>query len=122
MEAEGGHGGHTALRLVYYCLWSVWLSGSAVLPKARPIGTCSSRDLPWHHSSSAGNFGLILKACCSLKDPPSRHPCHLQVQLPDALLDLPGPIVEHGEYNVSLRIKLGQGAHARLLVNVLPAT
>lgn len=45
----------------------------------------------------------------------------LQVQLSEELLDLPGPIVEHGEYNVSLRIKLGEGARARLLVNVLPA-
>ncbi|KAK9861092.1 hypothetical protein WJX84_010442 [Apatococcus fuscideae] len=45
----------------------------------------------------------------------------MQVALPEALLDLPGPIVEHGEYNISLRIKLGEGARARLLVNVLPA-
>lgn len=45
----------------------------------------------------------------------------MQVQLPEELLDLPGPIVEHGEYNVSLRIRLGEGARARLLINVLPA-
>lgn len=45
----------------------------------------------------------------------------LQVQLSEELLDLPGPIVEHGEYNISLRIRLGEGARARLLVSVLPA-
>ena len=45
----------------------------------------------------------------------------MQVQLAEELLDLPGPIVEHGEYNINLRIKLGEGARARLLVNVLPA-
>ncbi|KAK9822419.1 hypothetical protein WJX74_004495 [Apatococcus lobatus] len=44
----------------------------------------------------------------------------MQVQLAEELLDLPGPIVEHGEYNINLRIKLGEGARARLLVNVLP--
>lgn len=43
------------------------------------------------------------------------------MQLSEELLDLPGPIVEHGEYNISLRIRLGEGARARLLVSVLPA-